>query len=79
MPVVDKVTKHAGVAGQFSVTAQVTYEGEPPATIEFVGSVYGGPVIMITPGGAQHFVSDPGRHGEFGTAWVKRFFTDREV
>jgi hypothetical protein len=78
-PTVSKVTKHAGVAGQFSVTAEVTYEGEAPERIEFVGSTYGGPVVMVTPGGKQVFVTDPGRHGTFGTAWVERFFADREA
>lgn len=77
MPTVTEVKKHAGIAGQFSVTAQVAYEGEPAERIEFVGSSYGGPVVMVLPSGMQTFVSDPGRHGEFGTRWVERFFAER--
>lgn len=76
MPTVSKIKKHAGIAGQYSVTAEVTYEGEAPEKIEFVGSVYGGPVVMVTPAGTQTFVSEPGRFGEFGTKWVERFFAD---
>jgi hypothetical protein len=71
------VTRHAGIAGQYSVTADVTYPGEPSERIEFVGSTYGGPVVMILPSGAQTFVTDPGRHGAFGVAWVRSFFAER--
>ena len=63
-----KVTKHNGVAGQFSLSAETT-----DGTLTFVGSVYGGPVVMVLPSGTQTFVSDPGRFGEFGEEWVKRF------
>ncbi len=62
------LTTTKAVAGQFSVTAQ-TDDG--PLT--FVGSVYGGPVVMITPGGTQTFVTDPGRFGKFGKEWVEAF------
>lgn len=76
-PTVERVARHAGVAGQYSVTAEVTYPGEAPETITFVGSTYGGPVVMVTPSGVQTFVTDPGRHGEFGVEWVRRFFAER--
>jgi hypothetical protein len=77
-PTLSKVRKHAGIAGQFSVSAEVTYPDEPPQHVEFVGSVYGGPVIMMVPlTGMQLFVTDPGRHGAFGTRWVERFFQER--
>lgn len=72
-PEVTNVKRHAGIAGQFSVTASVQYPCEPPETIEFVGSVYGGPVVMVSHG-HQTFVTDPGRFGEFGTEWVREFF-----
>jgi hypothetical protein len=76
MTTIAKIKKNRGIAGQYSVTAEVTYEGEAPATIEFVGSTYGGPVVMVLPSGIQTFVSEPGRFGEFGTSWVERFFAD---
>jgi hypothetical protein len=78
-PIVTEVKKRAGIAGQYSVTAMVEYPGESPQPIEFVGSVYGGPVVMVLPSGVQTFVSDPGRHGEFGTKWVERFFAERDA
>ncbi|MDQ3222055.1 MAG: hypothetical protein M3Q75_01035 [Gemmatimonadota bacterium] len=71
-PTVTNLRKHAGIAGQFQVSATVTYPGEDPNTLAFVGSVYGGPVVMVTDAG-QTFVTDPGRFGEFGTAWLVRF------
>lgn len=67
------VKRHAGIAGQFSVSADVEYPGEPRGTVEFIGSVYGGPVVMRT-GMAEVFVTDPERFGEFGVEWVRRFF-----
>lgn len=69
-----KITKQNGPAGQVSYTVPVTYPGEPAETVTFVGSTYGGPVVMVTPAGHQTFVTDPGRHGEFGPEWVRRFF-----
>lgn len=63
-----KIKRSAGIAGQYSLTA-TTDDG--PLT--FVGSVYGGPVVMITPSGMQTFVTDPGRFGDFGEEWVRRF------
>ncbi len=74
-PTLSKVTRRAGIAGQFEVSAEVTYPGEAPETIRFIGSTHGGPVVMVTPTGAQLFVSDPDRFGAFGTEWVRRFFT----
>lgn len=75
-PVVTEVKRHAGIAGQFTVSADVTYPGEGAHHIEFVGSTYGGPVVMVTPS-SELFVTDPGRHGTFGEAWVRRFFAER--
>ena len=73
-PTVLNIRKGAGIAGQYEVTAQVQYDDEAPESITFVGSVYGGPVVMVTPTGAQTFVTEPERHGTFGTEWVRRFF-----
>lgn len=72
-PTIHSVRKSAGIAGQFSVTADVEYPGEPRRALTFVGSVYGGPVVMRTEG-METFVSDPGRFGDFGETWVRRFF-----
>lgn len=72
-PTVTKLFQRKGVAGQFAVQATVTYPGEAPRTVEFVGSVYGGPVLMVTEHG-QNWVTEPGRFGTFGKGWVKRFF-----
>jgi hypothetical protein len=72
-PTVTKLFQRKGVAGQFSVQATVTYPGEAPSIVEFVGSVYGGPVLMVTDLG-ETWVTDPGRFGKFGKAWVRKFF-----
>jgi hypothetical protein len=72
---IHNIRRHAGVAGQFSVTADVQYPGEERRNVEFVGSVYGGPVLMRT-GPVEAFVTDPGRFGKFGPDWVRRFFTN---
>lgn len=72
-PEVTNLKRRKGVAGQFSVQATVTHPGEEPRMMEFVGSVYGGPVLMVTQWG-QTFITDPGRFGKFGEDWVKRFF-----
>lgn len=68
--------KHKGIAGQFAVTTTVTYDDESPVKYEFVGSTYGGPVVMVSPNGMQVFVADPGRFGAFGVEWVRRFFEE---
>jgi hypothetical protein len=67
-----KITKRTGIAGQYSLTA-ATDDG----VVTFTGNVYGGPVVMTTPSGIETFVSDPGRFGDFGEAWVRRFFGER--
>jgi len=69
------IRKRAGIAGQYAVDARVGYPDEAPREISFVGSVYGGPVVMKT-ACAETFVSDPGRFGDFGTDWVRRFLTE---
>lgn len=74
-PTLGQITKVPGVAGQISYRVPVTYPTEPTSTVEFVGSAYGGPVLMITPGNpGGMFVKDPGRFGSFGPEWVRRFF-----
>ena len=73
-PKLSKVRRSNGVAGQISYSVDVTYSGEPTETLTFVGSVYGGPVVMVSPNGVQTFVTDPQRFGTFGPEWVCRFF-----
>jgi hypothetical protein len=73
------IRKQNGPAGQIAYTAE-TEDG--PLT--FVGSVYGGPIVMVTPSGAQTFVSDPGRFSSgpnrFGNLlteeWVESFLRE---
>ena len=73
-PTVSKVFRRKGVAGQFAVQATVTYPGEEPRVVEFVGSAYGGPVLMVTDT-SETWVSDPSRFDAFGKGWVRRFFS----
>lgn len=72
------IRRHAGIAGQFAITAVVEYPDEPRRSVTFTGSTYGGPVVMSTDGpeGGEWFVSNPGRFGEFGIGWVERFFAN---
>lgn len=72
-PTVTKIFRRNGIAGQFALQCTVTYPGEEPSVVEFVGSTYGGPVLMVTESG-HCWVSDPDRFGSFGKGWVKRFF-----
>jgi hypothetical protein len=72
-PTVTKLFQRRGVAGQFSVQCTLIYPGEDPQIVEFVGSVYGGPVFMVTDT-SETWVTQPGRFGTFGKAWVKRFY-----
>jgi hypothetical protein len=72
-PVLTKMFRRKGVAGQFAVQVTVTYPGEASRIVEFVGSSYGGPVLMVTDHG-ETWVTDPGRFGDFGKEWVRRFF-----
>ena len=76
-PLVEKVKRHPGIAGQFSVSALVTYPGESAQAISFVGSSFGGPVVMVLGEGRQTFVTDPERFGSFASdplSWVRKFF-----
>lgn len=73
-PTLSTIRRESGVAGQIAYTTEVTYPGEPAERVTFVGSAYGGPVLMVLPSGQQIFVTDPARHGEFSPRWVRRFF-----
>ena len=74
---IEKITRANGVAGQVSYTAKVAYPGEPTSEVTFVGSVYGGPVIMVLPSGRQTFVTESSQYGKFGPQWVRNFFEKR--
>lgn len=73
-PVLHKLTRRNGIAGQIEVIAAVEYPAEEIRIVTFVGSVYGGPVVMVTENNTQVFVKDPSRFGEFGLEWAERFF-----
>lgn len=75
-PKLGEIRRENGIAGQISYSVAVTYPGESASTVQFVGSSYGGPVTMVTASGMQTHVDDPGRFGEFGPEWVRRFFAD---
>ena len=73
-PKLGAITRTNGIAGQVSYSTTVQYEGETANPVTFVGSTYGGPVVLINNLGGQTFVTDPGRFGSFGPEWVRRFF-----
>jgi hypothetical protein len=80
-PSIDNIRKHTGIAGQYSYTVTVTYPGEPPHVVEFLGSIYGGPIVAILSEGLQVFVSRDvtDRIGAILTAqWVRDYFAPRE-
>jgi hypothetical protein len=72
-PTLGLITRRDGVAGQVMFFVTVSYPDEPTSLVTFSGSIYGGPVVMITESG-QTFVTNPERFGEFGREWVRRFF-----
>ena len=76
-PTVLAVKRQSGIAGEFGYAVTIQYEGEPAETVQFVGSVYGPPIVMVTPSGIQTFVSERvldrcGR--KLSPEWVRRFF-----
>lgn len=73
-PKLGEIRRENGIAGQISYSVAVTYPGEAASTVQFIGSTYGGPVVMVSANGTQTFVEDPGRFGPFGPEWVRRFF-----
>lgn len=73
-PEIGKISHANGIAGQHSYSVPVTYPGEDTNVVQFVGNTAGGPIVMITGTGAQTFVTDPERFGEFSPEWVRRFY-----
>lgn len=70
------VTRHAGKAGRTtieSVTAMVTYPGQPDQTVTFVGED-GGKIVRLWSGSTARVIADPYRFGRFGTDWVRRYY-----
>jgi hypothetical protein len=75
-PTLGTITRVPGIAGQYGYRVAVTYPGEPVETVTFVGSTYGGPIVMETAMG-QTFVSSAvlDRIGRKLTPeWVRAFF-----
>lgn len=80
-PKLSKITRHNGIAGQFSYSVLTTYPGEPAARVEFVGSVYGDTIIMVTDNGTQIPISSrvTDRIGStLDPTWIRAFFAPRE-
>ena len=77
MPEILSITREAGIAGQYGYAVRVQYDSEPVETVRFVGSAYGGPVVMVSPNGTQVFVDRAvtERCGATLTPeWVRRFY-----
>lgn len=79
-PVVHDARMSFGGADQVQVTVQVGYPGEAPRHVTFVGSIHGGPVVMVTGVGSQ-FVDRAVKErcgGKLNVEWVMRFFGQQE-
>lgn len=76
MVTIDSMTRTKGIAGQFAIDVAVTYPNEHVMHVRFVGSIYGGPIVMVTerePRG--EFVAYPSRFGNvLNDDWVRAFF-----
>lgn len=82
MNTIHRITRTAGIAGQLQYTATVQYGDEDPRAVTFIGSQFGGPVLMRTTAGAgvtEVFVTNPNRFGGFSERWVRNFFEAAEV
>ena len=73
-PVLGALRVQNGVAGQFSITVDVSYPDEPTVPVSFVGYAGDSATVVMLSNGHQTFVKDPGRFGSFGQQWVRRFF-----
>jgi hypothetical protein len=72
-----EIKRHNVVADQVAYSVPVAYPGESAQTVMFVSSLHGGPIVMQTPNDSRGtFVSNPGRFGDFGPEWVRRFFDE---
>lgn len=81
-PIVTDIKRTNGIAGAFEVSARVQYPDDDPVTARFVGSIYGGPIVVAMPSGAQTFVAQ-GVTDRIGSTlnpeWVRRFFGPRDA
>lgn len=78
IPQIISIKRQNGIAGQYAYDVAHQYEGEPVATVAFVGSIYGGPIVMVTPSGHQIPVSSrvTDRIGSTLTPeWCREFFS----
>lgn len=81
-PKVLKIRRVPGVAGEYAYDVEIQYPGEPVERVAFKSSVYGPPIVMVTPGIPDGvFVADRvlSRCGYRLTPdWVRKFFAPRE-
>ncbi len=76
-PIVGRITRESGIAGQFALRVVTQYPGEPARTVRFYGNTYGGPIVMVTNGLGQVAVSQEVRDrigSELTPEWVRAFF-----
>ena len=76
---VTNVRRQSGLAGQFSLTADIAYPELPDEDhrVTFVGSTYGGPIFVIMADGQQIKVNDGvvERLGRtLDAKWIARFY-----
>ena len=79
-----KMVKRNGIAGQYAYEVTVTFPDmdpdfvDMPFTNTFAGSVYGGPIVAVSPMGYQMFVSPTVTDhcgGILNTDWIRRFYS----
>jgi hypothetical protein len=78
VPTVSNFQRTNGIAGQFSVSVDVTY-GSPDESHRavFVGNDFGGPIVTLDEDGRQTFVSSAVRDRighSLNEQWVRRFY-----
>lgn len=82
-PVIARITPGRGIADQVFYRVTVHYGYGPAINVIFVGSLHGGPIVMVTEGGVQTFVQNPRRFGAYLTeTWVRNFYAplhDRDL
>lgn len=78
-PTVRRISRRAnGVAGQFAYNVLVSYDDAVPTIVTFTSSIYGAPVVMLTPSCPEGiFVTDADRFGpELNREWIGKFFAN---
>lgn len=74
------IQRENGIAGQYAVKVTVRYPGEETKHVIFVGSSYGGPIVMVTSNGVQTILPK-GVTDRIGSTvdsqWVVDFFADK--